>query len=103
TYKSVLTAFPAPTASFAPGAQTARFIGARSLVQNDNNTVVRLDWYLTKADTATVRYTRLRPVKNQPTVIEVNPRITDGHSVLYSAQLTHGAPSCIARTRFGYT
>jgi hypothetical protein len=71
-------------------------------VQNDNNTVVRLDWYLTKADTATVRYTRLRPVKNQPTVIEVNPRITDGHSDLYSGQYTHGSASWTAVTRFGY-
>ena len=101
-YQPILDAFPAPTASYAPGAQTARFVGARSLVQNDNNTVIRLDLYVTKADTVTVRYTRLRPVKNQPAVIEVNPRITDGHSDLYNAQFTHGATSWTAVTRFGY-
>jgi hypothetical protein len=101
-YKSIFSVFPSPTASYSAGAQTARYVGARALVQNDNNAVIRLDWYATKSDSMTVRYTRLRPVKQQPSVIAVNSRITDGHSDLYNWQFTHGATSWTAVTRFGY-
>jgi hypothetical protein len=100
-YASIFKYYPAPNQPFASGAQTGRYIGAGSLVQDDLNAVERLDWYITPANLLTVRYTRSRPLKNQPRVIEVNPRITTGHGDVYNAQFTHTGGSWTSSTRFG--
>ena len=62
----------------------------------------RFDWYITSANMLSVRYTRSRPVRNAPRVIEVNPRITSGHGDVYNWQFTHTGGSWTSVTRFGY-
>ena len=101
-YAANLKYFPAPNQPYAAGAQTGRFIGAGSGQQDDLNGVLRFDWYITSTNMLSVRYTRSRPVRNAPRVIEVNPRITSGHGDVYNWQFTHSGGSWTSMTRFGY-
>ncbi len=101
-YTSVLNLYPAPNQPYAPGAQTAQYFGAGALRQNDNNTVGRVDYYASSKDLITLRYTRARPFKNQPRVIQINPRVTFGHNDSYNAQYVHSSPTWTSVARFGY-
>src|SRR5882724_2670063 len=101
-YAPIFKIYPQPNQTYAAGAQTGRFVGAGSLKQDDLNGVLRFDWYLNPANLVTVRYTRSRPVKDSPRVIEVNPRVTSGHGDVYNWQFNHSAAGWTAVTRFGY-
>ena len=101
-YASIFKVFPAPNQPYAPGAQTGRYIGAGSGKQDDLNFVQRFDWYITSTNMLTVRYTRSRPERTAPRVIDVNPRITAGHGDVYNWQFTHTSASWTSNTRFGY-
>jgi len=48
------------------------------------------------------RYTRSRPMRDQPRVIDVNHRVTTGHGDVYNWQFSHIASGWTAVTRFGY-
>jgi hypothetical protein len=101
-YRTILSYFPLPNQPYSATATTAQYIGTGSLVQNDNNAVGRLDYYLTSKDLLTVRYTRSRPYKNQPRFLPIDPRVTTGHNDTVNAQFTHSAPTWTFVTRFGY-
>jgi hypothetical protein len=101
-YAPVFAVFPAPNQPYAAGAQTGRFVGAGSGQQDDLNFVQRFDWYITSTNMLNVRYTRSRPERTAPRVIEVNPRITAGHGDVYNWQFTHTSSNWTSNTRFGY-
>jgi hypothetical protein len=101
-YSTILSYFPLPNQPYSATATTAQFVGTGSLVQNDDNAVGRLDYYLSDKDLLTVRYTRARPYKNAPRFLPVDPRISTGHNDAVNAQFTHSAPSWTFVTRFGY-
>jgi hypothetical protein len=101
-YAPIFKVYPAPNQAYAPTAQTGRYIGAGSLKQDDLNATGRIDWHLTQANLLTLRYTRSRPVKDQPRVIDVNHRVTTGHGDVYNWQFSHSGTGWTAVTRFGY-
>ena len=101
-YAPVFAVFPQPTQGYAAGATTGQYFGTGSLVQNDENAVLRFDYYVKPTDLVTLRYTRSRPDKDQPRSISVNPRVTTGHGDVYNAQYTHSGTSWTATTRIGY-
>ncbi len=101
-YASIFSVFPAPNQPYAPNAVTANWIGARSLAENDNNAVARLDYYLNATNWLSVRYTDSHPSKLAPSVIEENPRLSSGLSDSYNLQFTHAAAAWTASTRIAY-
>ncbi len=101
-YAKILGFFPLPNQPYTSTATTAQFIGTGSLVQNDDNGVGRLDYYLSSKDLVTLRYSRSRPYKDAPRFLPVDPRISTGHNDSVNAQFTHSEPDWTYVTRFGY-
>jgi hypothetical protein len=102
-YAQILAVFPTPNQPFAANALTATWIGARSLVENDNNAVGRIDYYLNPTNWFSLRYTDSHPSKLSPSVVAENPRLSTGLSDSYNVQFTHASSSWTAATRAAYT
>jgi Carboxypeptidase regulatory-like domain len=101
-YASIFAVFPAPNQPYSATALTATWIGARSLIQNDNNAVGRIDYYLNSANWLSLRYTDAHPSKLAPSVIAENPRMSRGMSDSYNFQFTHASTAWTAATRVAY-
>jgi hypothetical protein len=102
-YAQIFAVFPQPNQPYSSTALTATWIGARSLVENDNNAVGRIDYYLNASNWLSLRYTDSHPSKLAPSVIAENPRASRGMSDSYNVQFTHAASSWTAATRAAYT
>ncbi len=94
--------FPAPNSAYSPTALTATWFGANALVQNDNNAVGRVDYYLNDKNWLSVRYSDSHPSKVAPRIIALDPRISSGISDSYNLQYTHSSAKWTEITRAGY-
>lgn len=101
-YASQFALFPAPNSAYSPTALTATWSGARSLVQNDNNAIGRVDYYFNANNWLTVRYNDSHPYKFAPRVIALDPRISSGITDSYNLQYTHTSPHWTETTRAAY-
>ncbi|MBV8818979.1 MAG: TonB-dependent receptor [Acidobacteriaceae bacterium] len=101
-YAPIFAVFPAPNQPYAANALTANWIGARSLVQNDNNAVGRIDYYLNQTNWLSLRYTDSHPSKLAPNIIAENPRLSTGMSDAYNVQFTHVATGWTMTSRAAY-
>jgi len=101
-YASEFALFPAPNSPYSPTALTATWNGARSLVQNDNNAIGRVDYYLNGNNWLTVRYNDSHPYKFAPRVIAEDPRISSGITDSYNLQYTHTSSRWTETTRAAY-
>jgi hypothetical protein len=101
-YAPIFAVFPAPNQPYSPTALTAQWIGARSLIQDDNNAVARIDYYLNSSNWLSLRYTDSHPRKLAPSVIAENARLSTGLSDSYNVQFTHVASGWTAATRAAY-
>lgn len=102
-YSQIFQAFPSVAQPAGdPTALTAQVTRAGSTVQNDGNSVARLDFYPTQSNIVTVRYIRSRPYLNKPNITLVDPRATTGHSDELNASLIHTGHSWTSSSRFGY-
>jgi hypothetical protein len=102
-YAAIFAVFPQPNQPYSATALTATWNGAGSLVQNDNNAVGRIDYYINANNWVNVRYTDSHPSKLAPNLIAENYRATTGMSDSYNLQYTHTAASWTAATRAAYT
>ncbi|MGA3189488.1 MAG: carboxypeptidase regulatory-like domain-containing protein [Bryobacteraceae bacterium] len=102
-YASIFSVFPLPNTPYASTALTATWNGAGSLIQNDNNAVGRIDYYLNANNWINLRYTDSHPSKLAPNLIAENDRASTGMSDSYNIQYTHTAATFTAATRAAYT
>ncbi len=102
-YAPIFAVFPLPNQPYSPSALTATWNGSGSLVQNDNNAVGRIDYYINSNNWVNLRYTDAHPSKLAPNVIAENSRLTTGMSDSYNIQYTHTSAAWTAATRAAYT
>jgi hypothetical protein len=100
-YKQVLELFPAPTATYAPGAASAFWQGTSSDIARDNHMVMRGDYNLTSADMLSGRYTTGRPERTQPRPVPANPRDYIYSTDSANLSWVHSAPSWTSEARIG--
>jgi hypothetical protein len=101
-YASELALFPLPNTSYSSTATTATWNGARALVQNDNNAVGRIDYYINASNWITLRYNDSHPYKDSPRVIAEDPRISSGISDSFNLGYTHSSLGWTETSRIGY-
>jgi len=97
-----LNLYPNPTAAYAPGAITAAYFGNRSQIQDDNNTVLRLDGYINQTNLITAMLDRSRPIEDQPNVMPTGGRNYAAHNDKYNVSWTHSRSAWSSQLRFGY-
>ncbi len=101
-YASQFALFPLPNTSYSGTALTATWQGASAQVQNDNNAVGRIDYYINSNNWITLRYNDSHPYKVAPRVISADSRTTSGISDSYNLQYTHTSPHWTESTRVAY-
>jgi hypothetical protein len=85
-----------------PTALSTLWSGASSAVQNDANTVVRGDYYISPRNQLTFRYTRSTPYQFTPSVVTANDEKYWGTSQLFNGTFVHTSGNVTSSTRFGY-
>ncbi|MDX2181003.1 MAG: TonB-dependent receptor [Bryobacteraceae bacterium] len=99
-YKQALDLFPDPNTPYAPTANNATYIGAGSDKANDNHAVIRGDYHVTDRLILTARYTRGRPFRETPRIMN-NPRNFVGQNEIGTFNAIYARSSWTAETRFG--
>jgi hypothetical protein len=100
-YNKSLALFPLPNQAYNASSNTGLWIGAGAEQSKDNHAVIRGDWNLNDTTLMTVRYTRGRPDRLQPRVVEANNRTWDGAIEQGNVNLTHARPTWTFESRFG--
>ena len=85
-----------------PTALSALFSGVGSAKNNDANTAVRGDYFISQSDQLTVRYTRSTPSKLIPRYVTANPQTYDASSDMINVNFVHTSGNLTSSTRFGY-
>ena len=102
-YSSQWSLYPSvPQPAGAPTALSALWFGAGSKVNNDANTLVRADYYISPSNQVSVRYTRLTPYQDIPRVIASNSQSYTGTNQTVNAAFVHTTGTLTSSTRFGY-
>lgn len=101
-YDKMFSAFPLPNQPYAAGSVTGGWVGSGTEQGSDDHAVMRGDYNITSTTVLTTRYTRARPFRLTPRVMEVNNRTWEGTVEQGNANLTHARPSWTSETRFGY-
>ena len=101
-YSLWLDTVPLPNQAHAPDADTAEFIGAGSLQNNENHFVIKPDVRVTDNMNVSVNYTRARPDQFRPRVQEVNFRTFTGETDRVTANVTTFGSTWTSETRYGY-
>lgn len=101
-YSSNFSYYPLPNQPYSSTALTGRYIAPGAKASSDNYGTVRGDYYLTPADTLTMRYTHSEPGVTQPRVIAQNSRTYTSSVNGGTFSYTHSWASAVAMTRFGY-
>jgi len=101
-YKLALDAFPLPTFPVAPNDAVGTAERMDSTRGNDDQFVVKPDYWINSANKVTLTYTRSRPEKTTPSLVPLDPRNFNGWSDrLTGSYVTLGA-RWSAETRIGY-
>lgn len=100
-YDKTLALFPLPNQAYSPTSNTGQWIGAGAEMSDDNHAVARTDWNATDRTMLSVRYTRGRPNRVQPRVVQANNRTWTGTVEQGNVNLTHARPTWIFESRFG--
>lgn len=101
-YKLFLDTLPLPNQPAAADADTARFIGAGSLQNNENHLIIKPDVRITDNMNLSVNWTRSRPERLQPRIQEVNYRQFSGETDRWTANFTTFGSSWTSESRYGY-
>ena len=101
-YDKMFSAFPLPNQSYSPSSNTGAWVGAGTEQGRDNHLVLRGDYNITGATLLSLRYTRARPFRLTPRVVEANNRTYKGTVEQGTANVTHARASWTFETRFGY-
>ena len=103
-YATPLKIVPLPNQSYAPGADTALYIGAGSQVANDNHVDVKGDIRVTNTSNLSLTYTHGRPDLTTPRIFldHSNDQVYHGYTERGTASYVIGAASWTSETRFGY-
>jgi hypothetical protein len=101
-YAAELALFPLPTSSYSATALTSSWSGARALVENDNNAVGRIDYYINSKNWITLRYNDSHPYRDAPRLIAEDPRLSSGISDSYNLGYTHSSAGWTETSRAGY-
>ncbi|MBC8165946.1 MAG: TonB-dependent receptor [Bryobacteraceae bacterium] len=101
-YDKLFSVFPLPTRSYAAGANTGAWVGSGTEQGSDDHLVVRGDYNFTSTTLLNARYTRSRPFRETPRVVEANNRTWKGTVEQGTANVTHVRPSWSFETRFGF-
>jgi len=101
-YEKTFSVFPLPNQPYAAGSRTGAFIGAGTQSANDNHVVARGDFHVTDRSILTARYTRSRPDRLDPRVIEANNRTFLGSIEQGTLNFTRALPAWTSESRFGY-
>jgi hypothetical protein len=104
-YAKALSVVPEPNQSFAPGADTALFIGGAPQVSTDNHLDFKGDIRITDASNLALTYAHGRPFQLVPRIFldRANDRQFHGFSDRGTASYITGASSWTSETRFGYS
>ena len=100
-YDRTLALFPLPNQAYSPTSNTGQWIGAGAEQSKDNHAVARTDWNVSDSTLLSVRYTRGRPNRVEPRVVEANNRTYAGTIEQGNINLTHARPTWTFETRFG--
>jgi hypothetical protein len=102
-YKLWLDTVPLPNQPLAsPTAPTGAFVGAGSLKNEDNHFLIKPDARLSSWATASVTFTRFRPLREEPRVQPVNSRRFDGVTDRLTANVTLFGARWTSESRYGY-
>jgi hypothetical protein len=101
-YDKIFSVYPLPNQRYSPTAITGAWIGAGTEQGNDDHAIVRGDYNITGSTILTTRYTRARPFRLTPRVMQVNSRTYEGMVEQGTANLIHARPTWTFETRFGY-
>lgn len=101
-YDKMFSIFPLPNQSYNPTANTGGWVGAGTERGTDDHAVIRGDYNFNSTNLLNVRYTRARPFRLQPRVVEANNRTFEGTIEQGTANFTHVTPSWTTETRFGF-
>jgi len=102
SYAENLALYPKVPQPTDPTAVSALFSGVGSAVNNDANTAVRGDYFLSQGNQLTVRSTRSTPSKLIPRLVTVNPQTFDAASDMTNVNFVHTSGNLTSSTRFGY-
>jgi hypothetical protein len=101
-YAENLALYPKVPQPSDPTAVVALWSGVGSAVNNDANTAVRGDYFLSPGNELTVRYTRSTPSKLIPRFVNVNNQTYDAASNMINVNFVHTTGSFTSSSRFGY-
>lgn len=100
-YRPFLDLFPLPTSPPAPGAINAFFVRNAPNAGEDNHAVFRTDYYLRPNLSMNARYTRGRPVVENPRIIPSNSQVFTGIAESGTISFIYSRPSWTNETRAG--
>ncbi len=100
-YKPFLDLFPLPTAAAAPGAINAFFVRNAPNAGQDNHGVTRVDYYFKQNLSMNARYTRGRPLVENPRIAQDNSQVFSGISESGTLNFLYSRPTWSNETRFG--
>lgn len=100
-YNNTLSLFPLPNQAYAPTSNTGQWIGSGSARSDDNHLDARTDWNVTESTLLSVRYSRGRPNRVEPRVVEANNRTYSGTIEQGNVNLTHARATWTFESRFG--
>ncbi len=100
-YKPFFDLFPLPTATPAAGAINAFFVRNAPNAGEDNHAVTRVDYYLKQNLSMSARYTRGRPIVENPRIQADNSQVFTGISESGTLNFLYSRPTWSNETRFG--
>jgi outer membrane receptor protein involved in Fe transport len=100
-YKPFFDLFPDPTDPYQASALTARATLTRAESRDDHNVTARGDINLSNTDRIVGRYTRGRPERVDPRLVEANARVYAGMQDSATVSFTHAADGWVSETRAG--
>ena len=100
--KTLFGLYPLPTATPVPGADLGFYQGVGASLADDNHAVARWDWHLTPLNLLNIRYTRGRPNRSSPRVVQANAQTQVGTSENVSGTFTHITPHWSTESRIGF-
>ena len=101
-YAPLFNAYPTVAQPSDPTAITAQVSRSGSVIQNDSNGAIRVDYNINENNLFYGRYIRSRPEKTGANITLINARKTTGATDAINFGFTHSARSFTSLTRFGY-
>ena len=102
-YKPLFDRFPlAPQPGNNPTATTSQYFGTGSNLQQDNNGVYRLDYYVNPTNSLALRLIRSRPFVFSPALLPSNPRNYYDAGTNFNVTYTHSSAHLATNSRYGY-